>query len=142
MTRGKQPPDITLSSLYIWHGISRCYIQTNQVIIKSNSDKSIPTVGDFAILNMEKIPENSADPDETARMSRLIWIYTVCKPWPLQRPLGLKGLRNDICHFLLATGLTVRHMNSYNANGRGYKTEHMLGINQSACLCRESEIWT
>ncbi len=39
-----------------------------------------------------KILANSADPDETARMSRLIWIYTVCKPCPLQRSLGLKGL--------------------------------------------------
>ncbi len=35
-------------------------------------------------------------PDETARMSRLIWIYTVCKPYPLQRSLGLKGLRSRV----------------------------------------------
>ncbi|MES9884800.1 MAG: hypothetical protein ABW185_28470 [Sedimenticola sp.] len=25
-------------------------------------------------------------------MSRLIWIYTVCKPWHLKRPLGFKWL--------------------------------------------------
>ena len=30
-------------------------------------------------VNNQKQMANSVDPDETARMSRLIWIYTVCK---------------------------------------------------------------
>ena len=36
---------------------------------------------------------NSVDPDETARTSRLVWIYIVCKTffWPLELK-GLKGM--------------------------------------------------
>ncbi len=46
----------------------------------------------FCFFKYGRILANSADPDETARMSRLIWIYSVCKPWPLQRSLGLSNL--------------------------------------------------
>ncbi len=47
---------------------------------------------------------NSADPDETAHMSWLIWIYTVCKPWPIKRPLGFKGL---MCNSITAGVVVV-----------------------------------
>ena len=38
---------------------------------------------------------NSVDPDETAHMSRLIWIYTVCKS-PLLSPMAMKELTERI----------------------------------------------
>ncbi len=46
----------------------------------------------FCYVKYGRILANSADPDETARMSRPIWIYTVCKHRLLKRPLGFTGL--------------------------------------------------
>ncbi len=78
---------------------------------KSNSDQSIKTVGDFVFLNMENILANRAHPDVTARMSRLSWIYTVCKSWPLRRPLRLKGLSPYMYSKLGETIRTCKYFN-------------------------------
>ena len=39
---------------------------------------------------------NSVDPDETAHMSRLIWIYAVCKILLLS-PVAVKELKHIYC---------------------------------------------
>ena len=45
---------------------------------------------------------NSVDPDETAHMSRLIWIYAVCKSLLLS-PVAVKELRVSMCRMWFVT---------------------------------------
>ena len=45
---------------------------------------------------------NSVDPDETAHMSRLIWIYAVCKSLLLS-PVAVKIKESHFCSILPVT---------------------------------------
>ncbi len=72
-------------NLLFWHSDQSIYHKIKSRPVHSNS-------GWFCFLKYGRIRANSADPDETARMSRLIWIYTVCKPWTIKGPLGFKWL--------------------------------------------------
>ena len=45
---------------------------------------------------------NSVDPDETAHMSRLIWIYAVCKSLLLS-PVAVKVKESHCCSILPVT---------------------------------------
>ncbi len=90
-------------------------------------------------------------------MSRLIWVYTVCKPWPIKRSLvaidiygeaarvqsGKETRAEVIKLFLFKTnsdsdssktqGPEVIKLCS-NLRLKHVDTEHTLSINQSACL--------
>ena len=61
---------------------------------------------------------NSVDPDETAHMSRLIWIYAVCKSLLLS-PVAVKELSKQ-CLARTAVLLTTDYAVNHNSREKGY----------------------
>ncbi len=65
-------------------------VQTNEFIIKLNLDQCIGTRV-FLFLKYGKYLQTVQILMGRLVTSRLIRIYTVCKTWPLHRPVELKG---------------------------------------------------